>query len=62
MYVYILLYGLKSIMKKKVWEKDIFLIKKLFEEIRVTHGESWGNARRRHTLNKKYILLLTDPV
>ena len=51
--MYILLYGLKSIMKKKLWEKNIFLIKRLFEEIRVTHGESRGNSRRKHTLNKK---------
>ena len=33
-------------------------MKKLFEEISVTHGESRRNSRRKHTLNKNinYIL------
>ena len=39
-------------MTKKLWEKDIFSIKKLFKEIKVTHGESRGNSQRKHTLNK----------
>ena len=37
---------------KKIWEKDIFSMKKWFEEIRVTHIESRGKSQRKHTLNK----------
>ena len=50
--VYVLLDGLKSSMRKKIWEKDIFSMKKLVKEIKVTHGESRRNSRRKHTLNK----------
>ena len=50
--VFVLLHGLKSIMKTNLWEKDIFSMKKLFEEIRLTHGESRRNSRGKHTLNK----------
>ena len=50
--VYVLLHGLKPIMKTNLWEKDIFSMKRLFEEIRVTHGELRRHSRRKHTLNK----------
>ena len=33
-------------------------MKKQFKEIRVTHGESRGNSRRKHTLHKKPILYM----
>ena len=50
--VYVLLHGLKSIMKTNSWENDIFSMKKLFQEIRVTHRESRRDSRRKHILNK----------
>ena len=39
-------------MKTNLWEKDTFLMEKLFEEGRVTHGESRHNSQRKHILNK----------
>ena len=39
-------------MKKKIKEKDLLSMKKLFEEIRVTHGELGRNSQRKYTLNK----------
>ena len=51
--VYILLHGLKSIMKKqkKNGKRYTFLMKKLLEEFSLTHEESMGNSERKGTLN-----------
>ena len=38
--------------EEKLYKNLRFSMKKLFEKSRVTHGESRGYSRRKHTLNK----------
>ena len=43
-------------MKEKLWEIDIFSIKKKFEEVRVTHGESEVTHGENILWTKTYII------
>ena len=51
--MYLFLYGLKSILSKKLLGKKRYIFNtKYFEDISVTSEESMHNSQRKHTLKK----------